>query len=105
MARQKPRNRSNDAYYKALISETLENLGLEIHHFRNMRKSISESQIGKDMPKDMLFLVDSIYQATLDGIFDGLVNAKDLHVENIAIDGLDKSMRVRRGFARKEDVL
>ena len=101
----RPVNRDRNSYYRALVSEILEGLGMEIHRFRHLQSAIGKTMWGKEISPDVLFLLDSIYQASLDGIFDSLANAQDLKVGNVAIDGCEKAMRVRRGLCKKADVL
>jgi hypothetical protein len=101
----KKKPKDKNAYYRCLCDEVLESLGHEVYHFRNLQTALTQSNIGKEITPELLFVLDSIYQTAIDRIFDELANAKDLHMANIAIDGLEKSMRVRRGLCKKADVL
>lgn len=93
-----------DAYHKALAEEVMNDLGTEIFYFRTLREKLVP-YFKDDVPPDVLHLIDALYQTSLDSIFDGLANAKDLRVNDMAIDAIEKAMRVRRGFSKKADVL
>ena len=95
---------NSDAYHIAIANEVLEDLGLAIYNFRSLGENLS-SAISQKIPPDVLAMIDSMYQYAFDKIADELANANDLHIADVAISGLDKSIRVRRGFCRKADVL
>jgi hypothetical protein len=97
--------RDKHQYYRVLVNETLQYLGLSIFNFRNLQASILESELGKEIPPDVLYHIDMLYQKLFDDVMDNLANANDLKVAHIAADGIEKSMRVRRGFAKMVDVL
>jgi hypothetical protein len=102
----KKKTRPNkNAYYHALVAEVLEDFGKEIFHFRNLQSIISKSSLVHDLDPDLLFLLDSIYQTSFDRIIDGLAGTRDLRVSNVAIIGLEKSLNVRRGLVKREDVI
>jgi len=86
-----------DPYYKAQISETLEDLGKRIHTFRNIGVSLDDEKVNIKSIK----LIDELYQVALDEIFDALTNAGDLKAGNLACEGIQKAMLVKRGFIKK----
>jgi len=91
-------------YYRVLVLETLENLGKNVHDFRHMGGTINKTNWAQDIPVDLLFLIDTVYQQALDNIIDQLANASDLKVATTACEGLEKSVKVRRGLCKKTDV-
>ena len=93
--------KKEDQYIKTLVNETLEDLGSRIHTFRSLGPILAK----KDVDKKSIKLIDEVYQAALDEIFDALSNAGDLKAGNIACDGIAKAMLVKRGFIKKSKAL
>jgi hypothetical protein len=93
------RKKSVDAYARAVCDDSLQDLGERIHTFRNMIKIISKKDTITE--PELLKMIDSIYQAALDEIFDSLSDAGDLKIGNLACNGIATSMLIRRGFIKK----
>ena len=92
-----------DTYAKVVCNDSLQDLGEKIHTFRKMYDIISKRDTITD--PELLKMIDSIYQAALDEIFDSLSDAGDLKIANLACNGIAKSMLVRRGFIKKSKAL
>ena len=97
MSRPHKKPKTEDQYYKSLVSESLEDLGKRIHTFRSLGVFLSQEEVNKKTIK----LIDEVYQTALDEIFDALSNAGDLKAGNMACEGIAKSMLVKRGFIKK----
>ena len=99
--------KKNDTYYQILVGEVLEDLGTNINWFRNLKNTIQKSKTDllNDLDDNALLILDSIYQHSLDTIFDELANANDLRCAKVAIECIEKSVRVRRGLLKKSEVL
>jgi hypothetical protein len=93
------RKKPVDAYARVVCDDSLQDLGERIHTFRNMIKIISKKDTITE--PELLKMIDSIYQAALDEIFDSLSDAGDLKIGNLACNGIATSMLIRRGFIKK----
>ena len=97
------RKEAVDSYARVVCNDSLQDLGEKIHTFRNMYKIISKRDTITD--PELLKMIDSIYQAGLDEIFDALSDTGDLKIGNLACNGIAKSMLVKRGFIKKSKAL
>lgn len=97
----KKKSKNHNLYFKALVNETLEDLGSRIHTFRNLSSSLTEHAKTDNYDNVSIKLIDEIYQTALDEIFDALSNAGELKAGNIACEGISKSMLIKRGFIKK----
>jgi hypothetical protein len=93
------RKKSVDAYARAVCDDSLQDLGERIHTFRNLLKLHPKNVLETDI--ELLKMIDSIYQAALDEIFDSLSDAGDLKIGNLACNGIATSMLIKRGFIKK----
>ena len=83
-------------YYSVLVEEEMTNLGENICWFRHLWSDLEKQEI-----TDVKY-IDAIYQQAFDKVIDALCNVNDLKCADIAINAIDKSMKIRRGMKIKE---
>lgn len=91
-----PSQKDKNKYIKVLIEEEMVNLGESICWFRNIISDLERQAI-----TDTRY-VDGVYQRAFDRVMDALCNLNDLKVADIALNGLDTAMKIRRGMKVKD---
>lgn len=94
-------------YMTVIQNDVMTELGRKINFYRNILNLIMERNIedleGADVPL-ILHEMDMLYQQSLDAILDSLVDCADMKLAYEACSAINKSMNVRRGLTKLEEI-
>jgi len=100
----KQKQERDNRYYKALFEESICDLGESVHLFRNIQL-LNLKSLDINVSKDVLSLIDLVYQESFDKIIDALTNMNELNGGEFAIKALEKSLQVKRGLVKLDTLI